>query len=169
MTDTLSPCLSGDCWVNPRPEVIFIPRIIVHPQYSPITIQDLSIKTDIIGNVANTTYEMVMHNPNNSVLETEFEFPLTENQTVAAIALDINGKMREGVVVEKEKARQTFEAVVRQGADPLLVEKTAGNQFKTRIYPFSPNGTRKIRIILEEPLQKENGQLKGWAMAQRNL
>ena len=157
--DTL--CGGADCLrSDPQPEVIFVPRIIVRPNYQPITIQDLSIKTDIIGNVANTTYEMVMYNPNSATLEAEFEFPLTENQTVAAIALDINGKMREGVVVEKEKARQTFEAVVRQGIDPLLVEKTAGNQFKTRIYPFAPNGTRKIRIMLEEPLQKENGQYK---------
>ncbi|MBR6412588.1 MAG: DUF2135 domain-containing protein [Alphaproteobacteria bacterium] len=153
-------CDSGDCLVMPRRRVIFVPRIIVRPNYQPITIRDLSIKTDIIGNVANTTYEMVMYNPNSATLEAEFEFPLAENQTVAAIALDINGKMREGVVVEKEKARQTFEAVVRQGVDPLLVEKTAGNQFKTRIYPFTPNGTRRIRIILEEPLQKEKGQFR---------
>ena len=156
-------CRSGRCGhVSPidRPVVVFVPRIIVHPNYQPITIRDLSIKTDIIGNVANTTYEMVMYNPNSATLEAEFEFPLNENQTVAAVALDIGGKMREGVVVEKEKARQTFEAVVRQGVDPLLVEKTAGNQFKTRIYPFAPNGTRKIRIVLEEALQKENGQFK---------
>lgn len=158
----LKNCRSGNCIgiIRPVPEVIFVPQIIVAKHYKPITLQDLSIKTNIIGNVATTTYEMVMHNPNQATLEAEFVFPLAENQTVAAIALDINGKMREGVVVEKQKARETFEAVVRQGQDPLLVEKTADNQFKTRIYPFTPNGTRKIRITLEEPLQKENGSFK---------
>lgn len=141
----------------PRIPVIGIPRIVVHPEYKQMTIKDLSVKANIIGNVATTTYEMEILNPNPATLEAEFIFPLNENQTVVAVALDINGRMREGVVVEKEKARQTFEAVVRQGVDPLLVEKTSGNQFKTRIYPFNPNGTRRIRIVLEENLQKHDG------------
>ncbi|MBR6355586.1 MAG: DUF2135 domain-containing protein [Alphaproteobacteria bacterium] len=157
----LSRCRDGNCGVIlPRPEVIFIPQIVVAKNYQPITVRDMSIKTVVIGNVATTTYEMVMFNPNRATLEAEFVFPLAENQTVAAVALDINGKMREGVVVEKQKARATFENVVRRGADPLLVEKTADNQFKTRIYPFAPEGTRKIRITLEEMLKKENGQFK---------
>lgn len=99
----------------------------------------------MIGNLALTTYEMTFYNPNNNTMEGEFILPLGENQAVCALALDMGGKMREGVVVEKEKARQTFETVVRQGVDPALVEKTAGNQFKTRIYPFDPEGTRTIR------------------------
>ena len=146
--------------IIPPPVVVFVPQITVSKNYKQITIQDLDIKTKIIGNVATTSYEMTLHNPNSNIMEAELTFPLAENQTIAAIAFDINGKMREGVVVEKTKARQTFEAVVRQGADPLLVEKTSGNQFKTRIYPFSPNGTRKIRIVLEEFLGKEKGQFK---------
>ena len=136
------------------PPVIVVPHIIVRPNYQPMTLQDLSVQANVIGNVATTTYEMTFYNPNPATLEGEFVFPLTDNQTVAAVALDINGTMREGVVVEKQKARQTFEAVVRRGVDPLLVEKTAGNQFKTRIYPFAANGTRKIRVVLEEPLTK---------------
>jgi len=136
------------------------PRIVVKPNYKPITVSDLAVKTDIIGNVAVTSYDMTMHNPNPAVLEAEFVFPLGENQNVASVALDINGRMREGVVVEKEHARKTFEAVVRRGADPLLVEKTAGNQFKTRIYPFAADGDRRIRIIIEESLKAENGSFR---------
>lgn len=157
----LSPCLSGNCGiVLPPPEIIVVPHIVVRKNLQPIVLRDLSINTSVIGNVATTTYEMIMYNPNPQTLEAEFIFPLAENQTIAAVALDINGKMREGVVVEKEKARASFEDVVRRGADPLLVEKTAGQQFKTRIYPFAPNGTRKIRITLEEALKKEDGQFK---------
>ena len=157
----LSNCLSSNCGVVlPHPEIIVVPHIVVRRNLKPIVLRDLSINTSIIGNVATTTYEMIMYNQNPQTLEAEFIFPLAENQTIAAVALDINGKMREGVVVEKEKARTTFEDVVRRGADPLLVEKNAGQEFKTRIYPFAPEGTRKIRITLEEPLKKVNGQFK---------
>ena len=159
MPPTIKPSVVYPPVVRPpvvRRPTIQMPQIIVRPNYKPMAIKELFVQTKIIGNVATTTYEMTIKNPNSATLEAEFVFPMSENQTVASIALDINGQMREGVVVEKEKARQTFEAVVRQGADPLLVEKTSGNQFKTRIYPFAPKGTRKIKIVLEETLNKKD-------------
>ncbi|MDR2208459.1 MAG: DUF2135 domain-containing protein [Azoarcus sp.] len=146
--------------VRPAPISRPMPQIIVSPDKKPINLQDLKIDIAVIGNLAMTTYEMVFHNPNQVVMEGEFVFPLTENQNVSAIALDINGKMRDGVVVEKQKARETFEAIVRRGVDPALVEKTSGNQFKTRIYPFNPNNTRRIKVTIEEPLAtKDNNYL----------
>ncbi|MDR3112761.1 MAG: hypothetical protein LBU09_00110, partial [Endomicrobium sp.] len=133
-----------------------IPRIIVSPDRQPITLSDLKIDVEITGNLALTTYDMTFFNPNHTVMEGEFIMPLGENQSVSAIALDINGTLRDGVVVEKQKARQTFEAIVARGVDPGLVEKTAGNQFNTRIYPFNPSNTRRIKITIEEPLQTKN-------------
>ena len=143
---------SDEMIAAPMPMPVPVPRIVVSPDRKPITLQDLKIDIEVIGNLAMTTYEMVFFNPNQMIMEGEFEFPLTENQNVSAIALDINGKMRDGVVVEKQKAREAFEAIVRRGVDPALVEKTSGNQFKMRIYPFNPNNTRRIRVTIEEPL-----------------
>jgi len=142
--------------ITPLPAPVFIPRIVVRQDRTPINLRDLAIDIEVVGNIALTTYDMTFHNPNSATLEGEFVMPLGENQNVSAIALDINGKMRNGVVVEKQKARQTFEAIVRRGADPALVEKTAGNQFKMRIYPFNPNGTRRLSVTIEEPLKTQN-------------
>lgn len=144
----------------PRPPFIPQPRIIVPQDKQPIQWRDLHVEVAVTGNVALTTYDMTFFNPNSMVLEGEFVFPLAEDQNVSALALDINGELREGVVVGKEKARQTFEAIVRQGIDPAIVEKTAGNQFKTRIYPFNPGSTRRVRVTVEEPLStKDNAYL----------
>lgn len=124
-----------------------------------IMLDSMKISAEIKGNISTTTYELTFYNPNNRILEGEFEFPLLNGQTVTGYALDINGKMRDGVVVEKEKARQTFEAVERQNIDPGILEKTKGNNYKTRIYPIPANGYRKIRIMYEEILPKENGSV----------
>ncbi len=137
-----------------------LPRIIVAAGRKPVILRDLKVDIEVIGNLAMTTYEMVFYNPNRLVMEGEFVFPLAQNQNVSAIALDINGKMREGVSVEKRKARETFETVVRRGIDPALAEKTSANLFSLRIYPFSPQGVRKVRITIEEPLiSKNNGYI----------
>ena len=60
--------------------------------------------------------------------------------------------MREGVVVEKEQGRKTFEAIVRRGVDPGLLEMTEGNSFRSRVYPLPPKGSRRIVIAFEQEL-----------------
>jgi tetratricopeptide (TPR) repeat protein len=95
---------------------------------------------------------MTYYNSNTRVMEGEFNFPLGEGQTVSRFALDMNGALREGVVVEKGQGRKTFEAIVRKGVDPGLLEKTAGNNFRSRIYPLPARGTRRIVLAFEQEL-----------------
>jgi tetratricopeptide (TPR) repeat protein len=60
--------------------------------------------------------------------------------------LEVNGVMVDGVAVEKNHARVTFDKIVRQGVDPGLVEKVSGNVFKTRIFPLFAQQSRRIQI-----------------------
>ena len=91
-------------------------------------------------------------------MEGEFQFPLADGQQVSRFALDINGKMREGVVVDKALGRKAFEDIVRRGVDPGLLEKTEGNNFKARVYPMPAQGTRRVLIAFEQELRQKNGQ-----------
>ncbi len=118
-----------------------------------ITLSDLSVSVVVSGNVATTTFDLLFYNPNDRILEGNLSFPLQEDQEIVRYALDINGKLREGVVIEKVKARQVFEAVVRQNIDPGIVEKTKGNFFKTRIYPVPAKGYKRVVIAVDEQLK----------------
>lgn len=119
---------------------------------NPMRLDRLSIDIKIIGQIAVTTLDMTYYNPNSRVMEGEFNFPLGEGQSVSRFALDINGTMREAVVVEKEKGRKTFEAIVRRGVDPGLLEMTAGNNFRMRVYPLPAKGTRRVILAFEQEL-----------------
>ncbi len=121
-------------------------------KHVPLTIDEIKIDVRIVGNIAVTTTEFTFFNPNNRVYEGQFYFPLGEGQSVSRFALDINGKMREGVVVEKAKGRQVFETIVRKNIDPGLLEWTKGNNFKSRIYPIPANGYRKVLVAYEQEL-----------------
>ncbi len=118
----------------------------------PLRITDVKVSITVVGNIASTSMEMTFYNNINRQLEGEFCFPLGEGQTVSAFALDVNGKMREGVVVEKNEGRQVFESVVRRRIDPGLLEWTAGNNFKTRVFPIPSKGYKRIRISFEQEL-----------------
>lgn len=125
-----------------------------------LEISKMDVNVEVIGNIATTTYDITFKNNTNRILEGDFEFPLGDGQTISSFALDINGELREGVVVEKEKGRQVFETVVRNNVDPGLLEVTQGNNFKTRVYPIPANGSRQLRISYEEVLTTDSGDLK---------
>ena len=66
---------------------------------------------------------MLFYNPTNAVLEGALDFPLGDGASVSRFALDINGKLREAVVVDKELGRIAFEAVVRRKSRSSLIRE----------------------------------------------
>ncbi|QQY82915.1 carboxypeptidase-like regulatory domain-containing protein [Tamlana sp. s12] len=119
----------------------------------------LKVDVNVIGNYATTTYDMKFYNELDRTLEGELAFPLGEGQSVSSFAMDLNGKLREAVVVEKELARVAFENTVRQNIDPGLLVKTQGNNYKARIYPILPKNSKHIVITYEQELKSTNSFL----------
>lgn len=119
---------------------------------SEVYLQNLDIQVEVSGNIATTKYTMVFKNRTGKVLEGELLFPLPEGVSASHYALDINGKMREAVPVEKAKATQVFEEIEQRRVDPGLLERVEGNNFRTRIYPIPAHGSRTISIGYEEEL-----------------
>lgn len=108
---------------------------------SPVSVVQAEIKSRVMENLAETEVTLVFRNPNSRVMEGELAYPLPAGATVQGYALDINGRMVDGVPVPKKKARVIFENEVRRQIDPGLVEWSGGNMFKTRVYPI-PVGAR---------------------------
>jgi len=133
----------------PRPPQVWLDPTL---QLQPIQLQDVAIDIRIQGFIANTRLDLTFRNPNARVLEGEFVFPLAEGQSITGYALDVDGKLRQGVVVEKETARVAYESIVRRGIDPGLAELTQGNVFRTRLYPLPANGTKRVQITFDQPL-----------------
>ena len=138
------------------PSAIPVLRITNDTTATPVKISSLSVDIKVAANTATTTFDIIFYNPNDRILEGELEFPLADGQHIIRYALDMNGRLREGVVVEKAKARVAFENTIRRKVDPGLVEKTKGNNFRTRIYPLPANGTRHIVIAFEQTLELFN-------------
>jgi hypothetical protein len=147
----------------PRPlplPVVMPPLISVPDAETPIELRRLRLSSEISGGLAQTTVEMVFFNPNRRNLEGNLAFPLLDGQQISGFALDVEGKLRAAVPVEKAKGQQIFEAVERQRVDPGLLEATEGNNFKLRIYPIPPKGTRTVQIKYTEALTRQG---KNWA------
>ena len=133
----------------PHPIPPLLPIVIKIPVIDnilPVQVTDVDIEANVDGVLTETKVTLTLHNPNGRVLEGELNFPLPAGATVAGYALDINGRMVDGVIVEKEKARAVFDEVVRQGVDPGLAEQVGGNMFRTKVYPLAANGDRRVSV-----------------------
>ena len=120
-----------------------------------IQIHSLHITSYLENGFARTRYELVFYNQFERVLETEFEFPVQDNQTITSFQLEVNGEMRQAVGVEKQQARIAYEATVRKGIDPGLLEKVSGNLFKMRVYPLLPKATKRVTFEVSSVLPQD--------------
>lgn len=143
-----------------RKQPALIVKLSKKESVQPLRISDIAIEVCVTGKIAQTKMKMSFYNELDRVLEGQFVFPILQGQIVTSFALDIDGKLREGVVVEKTKGRQIFEATIRKQIDPGLLEWTKGNVFQSRIYPIPAKGYRQISIGFQQELNVNEQNLE---------
>lgn len=149
----LSPLTFAQPSQSQQPEPM--PRLVVRDARIPVRLESVDIRAEVIGHAVQTRVELVFRNPNDRVLEGELQFPLRQGQFVTGFALDINGELRPAVPVDKAKGQQVFEDVIRAQVDPALLEATQGNNYKLRVYPLPPQGTRRVVLQLAQTLGRD--------------
>lgn len=147
------------------------PRVLARDPLSPaakladIQITDVRIETKVIATLVETSVTMTLFNPNDSPwqgIEGDLHFPLPPGAVVNGYGLDINGQMVDGVAVDKGEATAVFEEIeIIKRRDPGLVEQTGTNEFRTRVFPILPHGSRQImiRYMYEMPTEGQTGLL----------
>ena len=152
----------------PRPaQVESAARIAVAAGQLPIVLRRVRVDTAITGRAAKTRVELDLLNPNRRVLEGELHLPLQPGQSVTGFALDIDGELRPAVPVERAKGRQVFEDITRVRVDPALLEATAAHNYRLRVYPLPPQGTRRVVMEITEWLQPTSGDRLAWRLPLR--
>ena len=128
-----------------RPPVLLVREDDAAPS-TPLVLEQARYDVTVTGLGARTRATLVFRNDLGRVLDGELVFPLPEGALVSGFALDVNGRMTDGVVVEAQEARIAFETEVRRGVDPGLVEWVRGNNFRTRVFPIPARGRRTIAL-----------------------
>ncbi|MEO5845088.1 MAG: VIT domain-containing protein, partial [Caldimonas sp.] len=127
------------------------PTLQVQGAEQPVRLASLQVDVEVAGGAAETRVQMVFLNPNNRVLEGKLQFPLAPGQVVSGFALDVDGRLRAAMPVEKARAQQVFEDIARRRVDPGLLQTTIGNNYELRIYPLMPGKTRTVELRIVEP------------------
>jgi hypothetical protein len=131
---------------------------IAAPAEKPVALEAVKISTDIRGSLAVTSVEMRFFNPNARQLEGELQFPLLDGQRVVGMSMDIDGKLRDAVPVEKARGQEVFEEVTRARIDPALIQQTQGNNYKLRVFPILPGKHKTVVVRYLESLAHKGSQ-----------
>ncbi|MBL4688152.1 MAG: hypothetical protein JKY37_26415 [Nannocystaceae bacterium] len=104
--------------------------------------------------LAFTELRLTFLNPENRRREGRFEFDLPDGGALSRLAMRIGNTWMEGEVVERDKARRTFETFVhtRPRVDPALLEKAAANRVSARVFPIQPHERKEIIVSYSQPL-----------------
>lgn len=137
------PVMVPTHWLNTTP---------VDSDDKPCTIEALDVVARAKGLYAEVSETLAIRNPNRRPISVDLSITMPDDAVVCGYALEIGGKLRDGVVVPKEQARVAFETERRIGADPGLVEATKGNLYRTRVYPVPSEGERKVRLDYVVPM-----------------
>lgn len=127
------------------------------PTQQPLSIKALSVKVEIVGRLARTEVTQIFHNHLSQQTEGTYAFTLPAGAAVSRLAMDVDGRLMEGELVEREKARQIFEQIVRQQKDPALLEWQGGERFQTQVFPIPAQGDKTVVLTYEQLLPQRGG------------
>jgi len=121
----------------------------------PLTVGYHKVNVEIRDQIARTTIEESFVNHTKSRLEGVFHFPLPQDASISNFGMWIGNELVEADVVEKQRAREIYETILRENRDPGLLEWTVGNLFKARVFPIEPNSEKRVKIVYTQvlPLQ----------------
>ena len=124
-----------------------------------LTLRRYDIAVELRGAIAETTIEASFANASNEQLEGDFRLALPPGAVVTGYALDVNGRMIDGVLVDRPRAKAVYEARIRRGVDPGLAETSPDGIFETRIFPIVPGRGRTIRVRFVAPVPLDGYRL----------
>ncbi|HZE95391.1 MAG TPA: VIT domain-containing protein [Planctomycetota bacterium] len=117
------------------------------------------VSVEILDGVAKTTVEENFENHTDRRLEGTFTFPLPADASISRLALEVNGKIEEGTCLERERAKQVFESIVRRMQDPALLEWQPGGLFKCRVFPIEARATKRVIVAYTQTLPCFQGKM----------
>ncbi len=104
------------------------------------------VEIEVSGLVAHARVRQRFFNGGKEFLEGKYRLPLPADGAVFAMRIELDGRLIEGVVREREEARIEYEAARSAGMATALVERQAADIFSTRVANIPPGAEVAVEI-----------------------
>ena len=124
-----------------------------------LELTSVTVDVQIDERIARTRTDQIFTNHAEWEVEGIYEFTLPEGAIITDLVLWIGDKRIQGMVLEKEEARRTYDDIVGRRIDPALIEQVTPNQFRLSIFPFPAQGSRRVEFEYMQLLKSRSGRL----------
>ncbi len=119
-----------------------------------LRVAKMDVTAKSLGDYAETEVSEVFVNDGDRRTEGTFRYPLPEGAFLVGLAMEIDGRLMEGELVERAKAEKVYESVVDSMRDPALLEWESGSVFKLRVFPLEPHAEKRVVLRYVAPLRR---------------
>ena len=128
-----------------------------NPETDGLPLKATSVKTDIVGSIADVTVSQVYVNTGKHPLEAIYTFPMSTRAAVYAMQMRIGNRRITAKIEEKKKARADYEKAKQEGKRASLLEQSRPNVFTMNVSNIMPGDTIEVELRYTELLVPENG------------
>jgi len=126
----------------------------------PLELKSHRVEVEILDGVSKTTLTQVFHSNCSSSIEATYIFPLPSNAAVSNFAIWIDGKKKNGEILEKDEAEKIYQQIVSRLKDPGILDYMGGKVFRARIFPIPPGADQKVEISFTQTLPFQSNMYK---------
>jgi Ca-activated chloride channel family protein len=151
--------------VKPQPPQFIEPPVppIRWPQPSlnkELQLETQNAKVRINGAAAEVSLKQTFRNTSTQRVEGTYLFPLPPGAAISDFAMTINGKRTAAEILDKDKAREIYDGIVRTLRDPAILEFVGRDVVQAHIFPIDANGKVDIEMKYSQPLRVENNSFR---------
>lgn len=103
-------------------------------------------RVTVEGRVARVELTEWFKNEGDQVAEGEYLYPLSGEAAFAGFSLWQGEDELRGEVMDRERARDIYEEIVRRRADPALIELAGHGLLRARVFPIDPGQERRVQL-----------------------
>jgi len=119
-----------------------------------------AVRVVIRAGLAETEVDQTFFNPSARPVEGWYWFRVPEGASVTGFAVETNGALVEGELIERQEAAAQYERATGSGHAPALLEWVDGRTFRSRIFPVPAVGGRRVVLRYLQLLPDHGGQLR---------
>lgn len=119
---------------------------------------DMQVRITISGMIARVRFTQTFSNPYDNWLTGTYAFPLPETAAINKLQMFLQDKMIEGVIMEKQEAKQAYDEALASGKKASLLEQNRPNIFTMSVANIPPNDKIKVELEYQQTLEPDDGE-----------
>src|SRR5688572_8290871 len=123
-----------------------------------LPLRAMDVRGRIDGLLCQMTVSQTYVNAFNEPLEATYIFPLPDRAAVTGFRMEVAGRVVEGVLEERAKARAAYDQALAEGRRASIAEEERPGVFTMRVGNLLPGERATVRLTMAGPLPYGDGE-----------